>query len=151
MRSKIVCFTSIMETSFCGAPKSKKAICTGFLFTEKNPDTNGFHLFNFRDAPAILYREYQNHPLQNNTGHAQSNMVTDLYAHINNKDRQRLAVMVNESFFNPETQVFEADNKPADPEPETPAISPEIAQIVKMLQQNEGMAAAMMGMLKCMA
>ncbi len=88
--------------------------------------------------------------VQGDTGHSQANMVTDLYAHINNKDRQRLAVMVNESFFNPETQVFGADQKPADPEPETQEISPEIAQIVKMLQQNEGMAAAMMGMLKCM-
>lgn len=37
--------------------------------------------------------------VQGDTGHAQSRMVTDLYAHTHNEDRQRLAQKVDEDFF----------------------------------------------------
>ena len=80
-------------------------------------------------------------------------MVTDVYAHINNKDRQRLAVMINNSFFSENNPQF----TPSSPEktetkeaPSAPELSPEITSIIEMLQKNEGMATAMMGMLKCM-
>ena len=80
-------------------------------------------------------------------------MVTDVYAHINNKDRQRLAVMVNDCFFSEKNPQFtppapeETETKEA---PSAPELSPEITSIIEMLQKNEGMATAMMGMLKCM-
>ena len=107
----------------------------------------------FCSAPAILYRASQNCPLQYNSGHSQANMVTDVYAHINNKDRQRLAVMVNDCFFSEKNPQFtppapeETETKEA---PSAPELSPEITSIIEMLQKNEGMATAMMGMLKCM-
>ena len=37
--------------------------------------------------------------VQGDTGHAQARMVTDLYAHTHDEDRQRLAQMVEEDFF----------------------------------------------------
>ena len=37
--------------------------------------------------------------VQGDTGHAQSNMVTDVYSHIMNDDRKRLARKVNDEFF----------------------------------------------------
>ena len=37
--------------------------------------------------------------VQGDTGHAQSRMVTDLYAHTHNEDRRRLAQKVDEDFF----------------------------------------------------
>ena len=83
-------------------------------------------------------------------------MVTDVYAHINNKDRQRLAVMVNENFFgkNERYEVYEKCTKDSDAatsQAETaPQLSPEISAIVEMLKKNEGMAAAMVSMLNCM-
>ena len=96
--------------------------------------------------------------VQGDTGHSQANMVTDVYAHINNKDRQRLAVMVNDSFFekDEDQEMYEKCTKP-DEQNDTKsdsnhsALSPEISTIVDALQQNQGMAAAIMGMIKCMA
>ena len=37
--------------------------------------------------------------VQGDTGHAQANMVTDVYSHIMNDDRKRLARKVNDEFF----------------------------------------------------
>lgn len=37
--------------------------------------------------------------VQGDTGHAQSRMVTDLYAHTNNEERRRLAEKVETDFF----------------------------------------------------
>lgn len=37
--------------------------------------------------------------VQGDTGHAQSRMVTDLYAHTNNEERRRLAEKVEADFF----------------------------------------------------
>ena len=37
--------------------------------------------------------------MQGDTGHAQSRMVTDLYAHTNNEERRRLAEKVETDFF----------------------------------------------------
>lgn len=39
--------------------------------------------------------------VQGDTGHAQANMVTDVYSHIMNDDRKRLAKKMNDHFFSP--------------------------------------------------
>ena len=38
--------------------------------------------------------------VQGDTGHAQSNMVTDVYSHIMDEDRKRLARKMDDEFFN---------------------------------------------------
>lgn len=42
--------------------------------------------------------------VQGDTGHAQANMVTDVYSHIMNDDRKRLAQKVNDEFFLPKIE-----------------------------------------------
>ncbi len=85
--------------------------------------------------------------VQGDTGHSQANMVTDLYAHTNLKDRQKLAVMVNQNFFlcgAQETPVTNTSRTVRSNE------SPEIAQIVDLLESHSEMAAAMLSMLQCL-
>ena len=82
--------------------------------------------------------------VQGDTGHAQANMVTDLYAHINCRDRQRLAALVDQNYF---------CRQPAQPESKpqasaSPALSPEILRIAEMLEHHKDMQAALLPMLE---
>ncbi len=79
--------------------------------------------------------------VQGDTGHSQSNMVTDLYAHTNCKDRQRLAMLVYQNFF--------GETKSA-PQPSTTLFSPEVVRIAEMLESQTDMATALLGMLQAM-
>ena len=79
--------------------------------------------------------------VQGDTGHSQSNMVTDLYAHTNCKDRQRLAMLVDQNFF--------GETKSA-PQPSTTLFSPEVVRIAEMLESQTDMATALLGMLQAM-
>jgi integrase len=49
--------------------------------------------------------------VQGDTGHAQSNMVTDVYAHSNNTERKKLARLVEQQFFN---RTGDSEQIPAD-------------------------------------
>lgn len=90
--------------------------------------------------------------VQGDTGHAQARMVTDTYAHIQNRDRQALAVSVNDSFFGQLNHEAEKGADPAETAKKvTASLSPEIGQIMKILMENEGMAQAMLGMMKCLS
>ena len=77
--------------------------------------------------------------VQGDTGHSQSNMVTDLYAHTNLKDRQRLAMMVDQNFF---------EKTKSAPQLSAASFSPEVARIAEMLENRTDMAAALLSMLQ---
>lgn len=66
--------------------------------------------------------------VQGDTGHAQSRMVTDLYAHTHNEDRRRLAQKVDEDFF--QKRQTEAKQEAAD----------EAALAYQLLQENPDIA-----------
>ena len=67
--------------------------------------------------------------VQGDTGHAQSRMVTDLYAHTNNEERRRLAEKVEEDFFQKRADV--PQEKPLDNSAE---------QAYRLLQENPDIA-----------
>ena len=67
--------------------------------------------------------------VQGDTGHAQSRMVTDLYAHTNNEERRRLAEKVEADFFQKRTDV--PQKKPLDNSAE---------QAYRLLQENPDIA-----------
>ena len=50
--------------------------------------------------------------VQGDTGHAQSQMVTDVYSHIVDADRRHLARKMNEEFFKPPQTKREASDQP---------------------------------------
>lgn len=70
--------------------------------------------------------------VQGDTGHAQSRMVTDLYAHSDTEERRHLAQRVEESFF-------QGGKRTTSP-PSTSESDSEIAQVLQLLQQNPQMA-----------
>ena len=67
--------------------------------------------------------------VQGDTGHAQSRMVTDLYAHTNNEERRRLAEKVEADFFQKRADV--PQKKPLDNSAE---------QAYRLLQENPDIA-----------
>lgn len=67
--------------------------------------------------------------VQGDTGHAQSRMVTDLYAHTNNEERRRLAEKVEADFFQKRADV--PQEKPLDNSAE---------QAYRLLQENPDIA-----------
>ena len=67
--------------------------------------------------------------VQGDTGHAQSRMVTDLYAHTNNEERRRLAEKVEADFF----------QKRADTPQEKP-LDNSAEQAYRLLQENPDIA-----------
>jgi site-specific recombinase XerC len=50
--------------------------------------------------------------VQGDTGHSQSNMVTDVYSHIVDADRRHLARKMDEHFFRPPQKAKEAADQP---------------------------------------
>ena len=68
--------------------------------------------------------------VQGDTGHAQSRMVTDLYAHTNTEDRRRLAQKMEQTFFQSSKQATPDKAQPQD----------EAAQALRLLQENPDMA-----------
>ena len=73
--------------------------------------------------------------VQGDTGHAQSRMVTDLYAHIDHEDRRQLAQKMENDFFQRRAQ------------PSTPP-EDDSAKVLKLLQENPDMAKLIMGILR---
>ena len=67
--------------------------------------------------------------MQGDTGHAQSRMVTDLYAHTNNEERRRLAEKVESDFF----------QKRADTPQEKP-MDDAVGLAYRLLQENPDIA-----------
>ncbi len=83
--------------------------------------------------------------VQGDTGHAQSNMVTDVYSHIMTDDRIRLAKNMEQQFFSP---IF---SKPA-PTDAAPATSdPQIAAALEMMERSPELANLVMQMAQMMA
>ncbi len=68
--------------------------------------------------------------VQGDTGHAQANMVTDVYSHIMNDDRKRLAKKMNDQFFSP--LHTEAKEKAADELPMTESME----QLIQLLKSS---------------
>ena len=72
--------------------------------------------------------------VQGDTGHSQSNMVTDVYSHIMNDDRKRLAKKVDEQFFS-QNNCSEQDKKTAEsPQNES------MEKLLQLLRQSPEMA-----------
>jgi len=68
--------------------------------------------------------------VQGDTGHAQANMVTDVYAHIMNDDRKRLARKMDEQFFT-------AKGKQEAPAPPAkPPVNTTVIQLMALLQSS---------------
>ncbi len=65
--------------------------------------------------------------VQGDTGHAQANMVTDVYSHIFDSDRKHLARKVNDEFFSAE--------KPKAAEP-IPAVDESTQKLIQLLQSS---------------
>jgi hypothetical protein len=80
--------------------------------------------------------------VQGDTGHAQSNMVTDVYAHIMNNDRRRLAQQMDKQFFasisSPETKTAPA------PQP----MDDSMRQLMQMLNDSPELAGPLLQMSK---
>ena len=72
--------------------------------------------------------------VQGDTGHAQSNMVTDIYSHIMDYDRQNLAQMVDRDFFSANSQ------PPKSPEDES------VAQLIRMVEKKPDIAKLLLQM-----
>ena len=68
--------------------------------------------------------------VQGDTGHAQANMVTDVYSHIMNDDRKRLAKKMNDQFFSP--LHTEAKEKAVDEPPMTESME----QLIQLLKSS---------------
>ena len=73
--------------------------------------------------------------VQGDTGHAQANMVTDVYSHIMNDDRKRLARKMNDEFF------LETEKAAAQP-----PMSESMAQLMQLLQTSPEIAAPLLQM-----
>ena len=72
--------------------------------------------------------------VQGDTGHAQSRMVTDLYAHIDNVDRRQLAQKLEDGFFRREAQ---QERESGD----------DNAEVLRLLKENPDMAKLILGIL----
>lgn len=73
--------------------------------------------------------------VQGDTGHAQARMVTDLYAHINNEDRRKLAQKMEQDFFQGSKEGSCAQAPACAQAPEN-----EAALALRLLQENPDMA-----------
>lgn len=76
--------------------------------------------------------------VQGDTGHAQANMVTDVYAHIMNDDRKRLARKMDEQFF---TQKEKQETA-------TPPANATVVQLMALLQSSPEIAEPLLQMSK---
>lgn len=73
--------------------------------------------------------------VQGDTGHAQANMVTDVYSHIMDNDRKRLAQQVDSNFFSP------AEKRISQP----PADDP-VSQLMKLVEASPDIAKLLLQM-----
>lgn len=73
--------------------------------------------------------------VQGDTGHAQANMVTDVYSHIMNDDRKRLARKMNDEFFGEEEKAAVQ-----------PPMTESMAQLIQLLQTSPEIAAPLLQM-----
>ena len=78
--------------------------------------------------------------VQGDTGHAQANMVTDVYSHIMNDDRKRLAQ-------NMESQFFSAESKKAASESSG---NPSMEQLIQLLKKSPEIIEPLLQMSKAM-
>ncbi len=78
--------------------------------------------------------------VQGDTGHAQANMVTDVYSHIMTDDRIRLAQNMESQFFAPIFSTPAAANSPATPEESS------VSAALQLLQNSPEMAKAFLQM-----
>lgn len=76
--------------------------------------------------------------VQGDTGHAQANMVTDVYSHIMNGDRKRLARKMDTLFF--------AMEEP--PSTQKPALNESSRQIIQLLEKSPDLADLLLQMTK---
>ena len=80
--------------------------------------------------------------VQGDTGHAQPNMVTDVYSHIMNNDRRRLAQKMDQEFFRSkkEAAVPATGNAEADQVIALLQKSPELANTLMLLAASSEIA-----------
>lgn len=91
--------------------------------------------------------------VQGDTGHAQANMVTDVYSHIMNEDRRRLAEKVNDEFFSPQKRAEPPENASEKaPEPPSaataPPMDPSTAQLIELCKSSPELADTLLKMSK---
>ena len=77
--------------------------------------------------------------VQGDTGHAQANMVTNVYAHTNNADRKKLAMVVEDQFFARLSEAAETVD------------TPEKQQLLTFLNAKPEMANTLMQLIQAMA
>ena len=73
--------------------------------------------------------------VQGDTGHAQANMVTDVYSHIMNDDRKRLAAKMDSQFFAVEEK-----------EAASPVTDPAVAALMQLMKNSPELAAPLLQM-----
>ena len=120
-----------------GRPFEEHQICQKFkaLITEHNLKPVVFH--SLRHSSTSMKLKISGGDIkavQGDTGHAQANMVTDVYSHIMNDDRKRLARKMNDQFFSP--LHTEAKEKAADKPPMTESME----QLIQLLNRSPELA-----------
>jgi integrase len=90
----------------------------------------------------LKYSEGNVKAVQGDTGHAQSNMVTDVYAHIMNNDRRRLAQQMDKQFF---ASISPPETKTA---PAPPPMDDSMRQLMQMLNDSPELAEPLLQMSK---
>ena len=78
--------------------------------------------------------------VQGDTGHAQANMVVDVYSHVINDDRKRLAQKVNDEFF---LSIIEES-------PNQTAANEEMAQLIQILNESPELVGPLLKMTQIM-
>ena len=78
--------------------------------------------------------------VQGDTGHAQANMVTDVYSHIMNDDRKRLARKVNDEFLLPQKEKA----------PDQPVPNERMTQLIQMLNASPDLVGPLLQMTQIM-
>ena len=78
--------------------------------------------------------------VQGDTGHAQANMVTDVYSHIMNDDRKRLARKVNDEFLLPQKEKA----------PDQPVPNEGMTQLIQMLNASPDLVGPLLQMTQIM-
>ena len=76
--------------------------------------------------------------VQGDTGHAQSNMVTDLYSHIMDDDRKSLAKKMNDEFFAAKSA----------PETETVEDPDAVARLIRLVRSSPELAEPLLQMVQ---
>ena len=119
-----------------GRPYEERQIMEKLRALEKEHDLPPVVFHSLRHSSASVKLQLSGGDIkavQGDTGHAQSRMVTDLYAHIDHEDRRQLAQTL-------ERQFFQRKNASGDESAET-------AAAVRLLQKNPEMAKLIVGIL----